>query len=93
MRKETLEFSRKNKFFVISGVIWVLGMLSILVRPFGYETTLTSWVDNWGTKTGWIIRISMFLGGLVGVIIAIKEQIKYISNNDHLPPNEQISNE
>ena len=75
MKKQTSDFSKKNRFLLISGIIWALGLLSILVHPFGYETTLTTWVDNWGTKTGWIIRISMFSGGLIGFMIAMKEYI------------------
>lgn len=77
MKKQTLELGKKNRFLVISGVIWALGLLSILVHPFGYETTLTTWVDNWGTKTGWIIRSLMFSGGLIGFVIALKGYIDH----------------
>jgi hypothetical protein len=85
MRKQTLEFSKRNKLLMICGVIWGIALFSILVRPFGYETTLTTWVDNWGTKTGWIIRVCMFILGLIGVIIGMKRHIKGMAKADTLP--------
>ena len=93
MKKQTFELEKKNRFVIISGVIWVIGLFSIIVHPFGYETTLTTWVDNWGTKTGWIIRTSMFLGGLVGFIITMKGYMKPIPKDDLLRSNKQVPNE
>jgi len=40
-----------------------MGIMSIVLSFFNYNIRLLSWIDNWGTTTGWIIKIILIAGG------------------------------
>jgi len=44
-------------------VLAALGVLSIVLSIFNYNIRLLSWIDAWGSTTGWIIRILFIVAG------------------------------
>ncbi len=43
-----------------------LGVISIVLIFFNLNLNLLIWIDQWGTITGWIIRIGfVVLGGVI----------------------------
>jgi hypothetical protein len=50
--------------------IWfiIMGAGSYLLRMFGMDFILVSWVDSWGATTGHIIRGAVVLLGIVMVV-------------------------
>ncbi len=41
----------------------IFGLGSAIMNSFDYNFTLLMWIDNWGTTTGWIIRIALIVIG------------------------------
>ena len=52
----------------------IAGIGSILLNQIGYEFSLLSWIDNWGTNVGWGIRGGAIAIGLVLLIVGIKQE-------------------
>ena len=47
----------------IGGLILLFGASSITLSLIGFEFTLMTWVDNWGTTVGWFIRLALAVVG------------------------------
>ncbi len=53
----------KQKIAQAGLVLAALGVMSIVLSLFNYNVKLLAWVDLWGESMGWIIRISLIIGG------------------------------
>lgn len=47
----------------VASFLLLFGVGSIVLNFFNYEFMLLSWVDNWGTTVGWVIRGTMIVVG------------------------------
>ena len=53
----------------IGGLIFLLGVGSIVLYFLKMEFKVLTWVDNWGPRTGWAIRIGLAcLGGIMLIL-------------------------
>lgn len=48
----------------IGGWLIVLGLGSFVLQWLGYDFRLLSWVDNWGSTIGLVIRLSCVVVGI-----------------------------
>jgi hypothetical protein len=51
--------------------IWfiIMGAGSYLLRMFGVDFLLISWVDNWGETTGHLIRAGVVVLGIIMLVV------------------------
>jgi hypothetical protein len=59
---------------LIGGLLLLFGVGSMVLYFLGMEFTLMQWIDNWGSETGWAIRIGMAVVGAVLFFIGSKRQ-------------------
>lgn len=53
----------KSKLSQAGIILAVMGIMSIVLSIFNYNIRLLAWVDMWGDTMGWVIRISLIVGG------------------------------
>jgi hypothetical protein len=59
----------------IGGLLFLLGVGSIVLNLVGFEFKLLMWIDNWGTQVGWAIRGGMIVvGGALWLLIKAPAQ-------------------
>ena len=50
----------------IGGYMFFFGLGSMVLHYLNLDFVLLMWVDNWGERTGWLIRILLaVIGGLI----------------------------
>jgi hypothetical protein len=50
------------------------GFASMVLQLIGREFVILSWINSWGTGTGWIIRIALVIVGGMLVIYKLREE-------------------
>lgn len=53
----------KEKLSSFGLLIAGFGLISMILNFLNYELRVLIWIDNWGTTTGWIIRIGLVVIG------------------------------
>ena len=49
-----------------------LGIGTVVLNVIGYEFAILSWIDNWGTDVGWVIRGGMIVVGAALFILGMR---------------------
>lgn len=57
---------------LIGGLLLFFGLGSIILYFLEMQFTLMQWVDNWGSETGWAIRVGMAVVGAILFFIGSK---------------------
>lgn len=47
----------------LGGLLFIFGLGSFVLNFLGMEFTLLSWIDNWGSTTGFAIRVGLIVIG------------------------------
>lgn len=57
---------------LMGGLLLFFGLGSIILYFLEMQFTLMQWVDNWGSETGWAIRVGMAVVGAILFFIGSK---------------------
>lgn len=58
-----------NNVKKLGGALLLLGVVTCILNFMGYNLKILMWIDNWGSGTGWGIRVGMIVVGSVLVFL------------------------
>lgn len=58
----------------VGSFLLLFGIGSIILNFFNYEFIILSWIDNWGSTVGWVIRIAMIVVGAGLLLMSYRDK-------------------
>ncbi len=64
----------REKAWQIGGFLALIGVVSSVLNFIDYNLRILMWIDMWGATVGWIIRISLIVGGLILMFVGKSDE-------------------
>lgn len=60
---------RNSILLIIGFLLFLFGFISLVLTLIGLRITFLSWIDDFGSGTGLVIRLVMIFGGIIIVYL------------------------